>query len=308
MMSVAEMLDGTVKESRMIVLKSIVMLMVLCFTCQTHAKGKIYSGLNVYTPTVVRWDAAIQNAAFDSITWVWDQGLYDRRHKNKSRDSILMVPASAIPDDITLIVWFHGCGGFSQRTFSNRIIPQMERIVSKGHSVAISLPEMPWSVNTQTKCGRQGKVWRRPGELEKYVESLKDRLRTWSTIQHGVPLGTVRLVFVGHSAGGSALSSAANEGSLCKMKPESIIWSDASYGHWLDYAWHACIRNCNTDLYVLVRKWDKPYRNAERVMKYALHRSRKARVKYKVLNRKQWSHGKIGNNVFKIANLFPPGC
>jgi len=308
------MLGGTAKVLRMIVLRIVLVLFVCSWVSTAHGETRVYTGLNVHKPTISLWEKAVQGASFDSISWVWNLGTSDRKHKNGSRDTILMVPNTTIPDDITLIVWFHGCGGFSKKTFSNRIIPQMEDIVEDGNSVAIAIPEMPWSTNTKTRCGRQGRVWTKPGELIRYVESLKEHLETWAVVTHGTELGSVRLVFVGHSAGGSAIMSSALEGSLCKLKPEAIVWSDASYGYWLDRTWKSCVRDLgqDTELHILVRKWDKPHKNAERVRKKWRRTKSKSnqeiKVHYYILSRKYWTHGRIGNSVFKITSLFPPGC
>jgi len=275
-----------------------------------HAESEIYVDSGVYKTTVKRWTKAVNSASLNSVSWVWNMGIKDRYHKNGQRDTILIVPAAAIPEDITLVVWFHGCNGFSQKTFSNRLMPQIISLVESGNSFAVAIPEMTWSTNTSTKCGRQGKVWNKPGEIEKYVASLKARLNTWATITHGASLGNVRIVFVGHSAGGSAIMSASREGGLCKLKPEAVIWSDASYGYWLDSAWNSCIKNLDTQLHILVRKWDKPHTSAKRVIKTIRRSSTlpNANVRYQVLDRKIWTHGKIGNSVFELTDVFPPGC
>ena len=305
-----EMPVGTARVSRMIALRLLVLVVAIGMTQYAHAEAKVYSGVNVYKPTVSKWKTAVSNASFDSISWIWNLGTPDRKHKNGSRDTILMVPDSAVPDNITLLVWFHGLGGFKKGTFEKRILPQVENIVEAGNSVAIAIPEMPWSINTSTPRKRQGQVWRSPGDLERYISGVKERLQTWSIITHGVDLGSVRIVFVGHSAGGSAMMSAAKEGGLCRLKPEAIVWSDASYGYWLDSAWNGCIKNTDTELYILVRKWDKPHKNAQRLIKRIKRRksSPKADVHYQVLNRKHWTHSRIGNSVFKLTDLFPPGC
>lgn len=303
---------GTERESRMTVLRVFVLAASVLLAYPVQAAGNVYTGLGVYKPTVNRWSTAVQSASFSSDSWIWSLGKVDKKHKNKSRDTILMVPEKSIPDDITLVVWFHGCSGFSQRTFSKRIVPQIESIVADGHSVAIAIPEMPWSINTSTKCSRQGRVWNKSGELRAYVQDLREHLEAWAIIKHKKTLGSVRLVFLGHSAGGSALMSAAKGGGLCRLNPESIIWSDASYGYWLDTAWKSCIKDANTELHVLVRRWDKPHKNAQRLQR-AWKRIRNSssanvNVHYYVLDRKLWKHSDIGDNVFDITKLFPPGC
>jgi hypothetical protein len=315
MMSEAETLDGMEKGLKMtrhntcIFTVFFVLFLVLIPTL-SYAESETHVGTSVYKPTSKRWLSSVHNENFESISWIWSLGTTDRNHKNGHRDSILVIPTTSRPDDITLIVWFHGLNGFSKKTFSKRIMPQIRQAVKDGNSLAVAIPEMPWSINTRTPRKRQGQVWRRPEELKKYVESLKKHLRVWSQITHGIPIGTIRLVFVGHSAGGSALKAAAVEGSLCQLNPETIVFSDASYGHWLDTTWKSCVKNTDIDLHILVRKWDKPHKNAERIIKKISRpqSAPKTNVHYQVLDRKQWSHGKIGNSVFILSDIFPPGC
>lgn len=283
----------------------------MCFAAlPAHAKSDVYVGLNVHKTTVKRWTKVVNLSTFKSDTWIWNLPGKDQYHKNGRRDTILTVPDTAYPEDITLVVWFHGLGGFSEKGFIKRILPQVETLVAGGHSFAIAIPEMPWSTNTSTPRGRQGRVWKNAGELERYIADLREHLETWALIKHGKPLGELRLVFVGHSAGGSAIMSAAREGGLCRVKPEAVIWSDASYGYWLDRTMSSCVKSLDTQLHILVRKWDKPHKSAERVMK-SLKRSSTPIVpdiRYQVLDRKQWTHSKIGNNVFTLTDVFPPGC
>ena len=297
----------------MIALRHLSFLFCMLLTSSASADvGRVYTSNKVYEVTAKRWKNAVDGASFKSTSWIWNIGDRDKKHRNKARDTILMVPSQTSPESLTLVVWFHGCGGFSKKTFSSRIIPQIEEIVEDGNSVAIAIPEMPWSINTTTKCGRQGRVWTRPGELENYINDVKKHLASWAWVTHRVPLGDVRLSFIGHSAGGSALASAAKEGSLCNLKPDSIVWSDASYGYWLDRAWKSCIRDTDTSLHVLVRKWDKPHKNAERLSKVWKRVNdqpgQNIDIHYYVLNRKIWTHGRIGDNIFTITRLFPPGC
>tara|TARA_Y100001970_G_scaffold290727_1_gene425490 strand:+ start:1445 stop:2362 length:918 start_codon:yes stop_codon:yes gene_type:complete len=273
-------------------------------------KSETYIGNNVYRVSENRWARAIGQASFDSTSWIWSLKA-DKLHKNKSRDTILVVPDSAAPEHITLIVWFHGLNGFRSKTFEKRLIPQMEFLVSGGNSFAVAIPELPWSANTSTRHSRQGRVWTKAGELEKYISDLKEHLEIWALLKHKRPLGDVRIVFVGHSAGGSAIKAASREGGLCRVSPEAIIWSDASYGRWLDSAWNGCIKDLgdSSELHVVVRKWDPPYKSSERIMKRIRKQSRGPQVFYQVLKGKDgWTHGRIGNNIFSITNIFPPGC
>jgi len=283
---------------------------LLLFVKNAHAESVIDIDPGVYKTSVERWRKAISKTTFSSNTWMWRLGFKDRLHKNGQRDSIMIVPSSSIPDDITLVVWFHGLGGYTEKGFANRIVPQLEYLVKGNHSFALAIPEMPWSINTSTPRGRQGRVWKSPGALEEYIQEATQRLKIWAKTKHNRALGPIRIILIGHSAGGSALMSASVEGGLCRLKPEAVIWSDASYGYWLDVTMNSCVKNLDTDLHILVRKWDKPYKSAERAMKAARRSPKTLRpnIHYQVLDRKIWSHRKIGNNVFQITEVFPDGC
>ncbi len=285
-------------------------LLALLFVADASAETTTYVEPGAYNVSAKRWSRAINSSNISADTWIWNQEGLDRRHKNGRRDSILSIPESAAPEDITLVIWFHGLGGFSEKGFKKRIIPQMEDLADTNTSFAIAIPEMPWSTNTTTPRGRQGRVWLGSGELQRYVESTKERLEDWARLRHGQAIGTVRIAFVGHSAGGSAIMSASKEGSLCSVNPEYIVWSDASYGSWLDRAWQGCMKSLDSsvELHILVRKWDTPHKNAERIIKSIRRHKSGPRLFYQVMDRKLWTHGSIGNNVFVITNIFPPGC
>ncbi len=290
--------------------KSILVFVMTLFFVSAHAKTHMHVEPGSYEVSAKRWKNAANSATFDSDSWVWSLGFSDKYHKNGKRDTALIVPSTAVPDDVTLVIWFHGLGGFTESGFQRRIMSQLNELAKDSHSFALAIPEMPWSVNTTTPRGRQGRVWTKPGELERYVAGVRLRLEKWSMLRHNRPLGTVRIVFVGHSAGGSALMAAAKEGSLCRIGPEAIIWSDASYGYWLDATMNSCVKRLDTQLHILVRKWDKPHKSAERALKlykrkpglYVPH------IRYQVLDRRAWSHRRIGDNALELTGVFPPGC
>lgn len=272
-------------------------------------KSSITVESGAYNATARRWSKAIKKASFGSTSWIWSISPNDFKHKNKSRDAILIVPDASGPESITLVIWFHGLNGFGKRTFEKRLIPQLNDLVENGNSIALAIPEMPWSTNTSTPRGRQGRVWNKKGELTNFISQTKDRLSEWAETIHGEPLGNVEIVFVGHSAGGSALMSASEEGSLCLSNPRAILWSDASYGNWLKRAFNGCIKNLSQEqeIHILVRKWGKPYLKAE-----SFFDSRKSRdnlnILYNVLRRKYWKHSDIGDNALLLTDIFPSGC
>jgi len=287
-------------------LKFVICTLVLCICIPVYATD-MTAEVGTYKKTTRRIESVIDSVGIDSTIHIFRSrfnGHYDKRHYNGKRDNALLIPNTSRPDDITLIVWFHGLGGFSKKTFL-RVYTQIKKIADHNHSIAVSIPEMPWSINTNTKRTRQGRVWMYGGEFSGFVQENIDRLAMWSEVQHNKELGSVRLVVVGHSAGGSAIAAAAKEGSLCELKPQAIIWSDASYDHWLHNAWDSCLSEGASKMHVLVRKWDTPYRRAMGFMETFKPPSS---LKLHVLQRKEWTHGRIGNNALMLAKIFSPGC
>ena len=289
------------------IIRRFLWVLIFLFLATTADAAEVHTEKGVFPKTAKRWIRALEHASFGSISWIYKQHSEDTSHISGRRDVILMVPSSSDPNSITLVVWFHGLKGFKDKTFRHRLIPQMNYIVEGGNSVALVVPEMPWSINTRTPGSRQGKVWQKQGDLYRFISEVKLRLQRWAFKVHDTKLGEVRLVFVGHSAGGSAIKSAAMEGSLCRLNPESVIFSDASYGRWLDKAWKGCFKNNRKiDLHILVRRRDKPHRNAERLMRVFQPDLIPARVYYQVLPRKHWSHTHIGNSALILSDIFPP--
>ena len=285
-----------------------VLALALCLLTTSVSASEFNFEVGTYKKTRVRLKASVEKLKLDSASWIFRSrinGFRDRKHYNGKRDNVLLVPKSTQPDDITLVVWLHGLNGFSEKTFS-RVLSQVKSVSKRGHSVAVVIPEMPWSINTRTKRSRQGKVWRHTGDFSQYIGEVKAMLSRWAYHEHSLDLGSVRIAVVGHSAGGSAINSMAIEGSLCSVKPEIIVWSDASYGGWLSSAWQNCLRSTSAEIHVLVRKWDKPHSRASTFMKANPRAAKKIRMQ--VLDRKRWSHGKIGDNAVDLSSIFQPGC
>tara|TARA_Y100001973_G_scaffold106772_1_gene187420 strand:- start:4323 stop:5192 length:870 start_codon:yes stop_codon:yes gene_type:complete len=252
-----------------------------------------------------RVSKVLESVLPDSVAWVYrsrHNGWVDRNHYNKKRENVLMLP-DASGKDLTLVVWLHGLNGFSEKTF-RRVYNQINDLVEKDYSVAVAIPEMPWSTNTKTKRGRQGMVWNGKGSFKGYVEDTIDILRWHYLMTRGYGLGKVDVVVVGHSAGGSALASASSEGSICQLNITSVVWSDATYGSWLKRAHRGCLGKSEAKKIVLVRRWDKPHNRASRFLKSLKGHE----YDFRILPRRQYRHSRIGNEALELSNLFPVGC
>ena len=291
---------------------AIVFLWVICISTNAVARdANIKSDAGVYGKTVKNWKAAFKTSRYDGTTYVKriaSNGGIDRKHKNGARDSIIFVPDDVNPERvITVLIWFHGLGGFTEREFSKRLIPQFNELLDDGSNLIVVIPEMPWSKNTATPRGRQGQVWR-GGDNENFVDFYQEVSRVVSDHfdnEYEFP-DYFRVVIVGHSAGGSAIASAARSGALAKVEElQLVVFSDASYGWWFDVTWKHFGKHAEfVDVVVLVRKYDKPYRNVKRFQRS--HRKLPDRLKFVVLPRKKYSHTRIGNRALLLAPVFDP--
>lgn len=223
-------------------------------------------------------------------------GKHDSLHKLGARDTIILVPndiSVSRPPSVEIIYWFHGCGGFSQRSFQTRLIPQWSRILREtSHRPIIVVSEMPWSTNTRTRCGRQGRVWNKKNQFFLYTQEIE------TLISHHLRLGVqFKRVIMGHSAGGSAIASAAVIGGLCKAMPQAVIFSDAVYGNWFGRSWRGCLRQYkkkhDARIIVLNVPGGKPWRAFRKWSK----RSRRDALKVESPRlRGKWRHALVGDN------------
>ena len=113
-----------------------------------------------------------------------------------------------------------------------------------------------------------------------------------------------RLVFIGHSAGGSVFKAAALSGDLCKVNPDMVVWSDSTYGNWFNVAWSRCLHKGGSNVVVLIRKWTKTWKSFRSFSKKS-NPSIFLDVKYyggKIY------HKTIGDNAIQFAEVFPEGC
>jgi len=278
----------------------ITLLSTLLLTLPASAKSVrvdssvIISTAETHKPTVARWTRAVAAEGLPSTSYIFPWAK-DRLHSNGHRDVILMIPQGTVPDQLTLVIWFHGLGGFSDRTFQKRILPQVTSL------------EMPWSINTRTPGSRQGRVFQQRGHLSGLVDQLLDRLAAHFAVQDRPHLlGAPRIAVVGHSAGGSAIMSASESGDLCEIGPSNVVWSDASYGSWLKRAWLGCLgsaKEARTE--VIVRKGGSPHRRAQQFQRLV---GEQDNVRLDVLPRKKWTHRRIGDSILWLSKIFGPGC
>ena len=265
----------------------------------------------VYKKTISRWENALKKSDHGSTTFIRQfssNGPIDKKHLKKSRDTIVYIPnALDTQRPIQVIWWFHGLKGFGSKLFSKRLMPQINYLLSRKVNFVLVIPEMPWSVNTSTKTKRQKRIWEKRanspigsnGNLPALNFEVKKILRG-----HFKKRTKLINVVVGHSAGGSAISSAAKSGSLNILKPRLVIFSDATYGKWGNVAWEswgATTEAHNSYFWVFVRAGDKPHKAIAKFIKNKKIVSNRFNVK--VLSRRKYTHGRIGNEILKLAPI-----
>jgi pimeloyl-ACP methyl ester carboxylesterase len=128
--------------------------------------------------------------------------------------------------------------------------------------------------------------------------------RTMCVLNNICDIRVEKIIMVGHSAGGSAIRMAAYSGGLNFIRPNRLVYSDAGYGRWTDQTWKYYVKDhTSTQWVILVRKWDRPYRNTVRFFK----RFRKIpeNIVYRVFSRKTHGHGTIGDECLLWA--YPTG-
>ena len=260
--------------------------------------------------TVNGWIKSLDRVSdVSSTTYIKKKaGGKDKLHRKGHRDVIVWVPATTdLTKNFAVVLWFHGHYGYvPHRTFEDRTLKQFVPL-TRTKNFAVVIPEMPWSVHTKTPTKRNSLLWKKPGDFINFVNQVKSVL-----LNHANPgikdatetkekLGEIDYRIVGHSAGGSTIKRLGITGDLCKLEPSLVVWSDSSYGSWLDNAWDGCLeKNRGILVKVFVQKWLAPWKSATRFL--GQFQDPPENFEFHVKNR-GWSHKLIGNNIVKLAEL-----
>jgi hypothetical protein len=223
-------------------------------------------------------------------------GQKDRYHKRGQRDTIVVIPKgleSAVSTDI--IYWFHGLTGFKEKTFKSRLGPQYSWLVNEQSWPAILVvTELPWSYFTHTQWKRQGRVFRKTDEFYNYTKEVESHIANHLGLGRSFRFDRI---IIGHSAGGSAIASAAKYGGLCKTKPIGIVFSDSTYGNWFEKSWKGCLsdysKKSKVRIMVLGQSFGTPWKRYRRWARFNKTSSKKIEAHRLFL---PWTHGRIGNN------------
>ena len=215
--------------------------------------------------------------------WTWTGSLPE----NDGRKLILVQHEVESAKEHNIIVWSHGMNGFDRDEFEERTSPSIKFLVEQNKSFTWVHPELPWS----TRLIKHGQhAWTKPDSFKNLVEkalSLTPALKTKKRIN---------LVIVGHSRGGKSIAEAAKTGGLCKLNPTWVVWSDASYGNWLDTAWNSCLNVQAMRVEIWYLKGTETQASVKRILKG----NKNLLLETHPLTA-PWFHGKLGDTVIKIT-------
>jgi len=266
------------------------------------------SGVN--QKTVEEWSRSLSKISkVSSKTYVMKKpGGKDNLHRKGHRDVIVWIPDSSdLTKPFISVIWFHGHWGYvPSRTFEDRVLKQFVPL-TKDKNFVVVIPEMPWSVHTKTPTKRNSLLWMKAGSFMNFVTQIENLLinhvnREVSDVTRTRKrLGKIDYRIVGHSAGGSTIKRLGITGDLCKLNPSLVVWSDSSYGTWLQNAWDGCLKeHPNILVKVFVQKWQSPWKRTTAFLKTFNEIPENLKVHVK---EKGWSHKLIGNNVVKLSDL-----
>lgn len=185
-----------------------------------------------------------------------------------------------------MIIWNHGMNGFDKGEFETRTFPQLSKLISRNISFTWVHPELPWSANSKNINARR--AWQKKDSFYNFVNA--------ATENYKIPEQENRFVIVGHSRGGKSIAEASRTGDLCKFKLHYVVWSDASYGRWLDDSWQKCLKDADAKIEVFYIKNTETQASVKRVEKLA-----KQHIKFIGLLFPLWYHRKVGNSIFEIS-------
>ena len=263
---------------------------------KSHVLIDGYDG--AYQKSVERWQGAISKHDISGVSFVGripGNGYKDRHHRNGSRDTIIFLPAGLTPEKpVEVIYFFHGLGGFGKRDFEARLAPSIKKMMHQRRNFILIVPELPWSSNTDTPRGRQGKAWQ-----DKDGTTL---VRFFLHVRHLFHVGLEIPVFdmnpivtiVAHSGGGGALKTVARAKVLEVLRPDVIVMSESSYGNWASQIWKHYVKDHPDCKFVfLLLKGSEPYQRTTRLLKKI--GPEQQNIKVKLYNRPQFSHMKVGD-------------
>lgn len=287
--------------AKMKYLLKVIFLLILPSLVYSKDLGRKTSEYTAPVPIVKLWQEHLTSAGIGGTAWLGPidgNGTVDSKHRFKKRSTLIFVPNNHDLDkDTDVIIWLHGHWGFNK--FYTRILRHIDSIYSSGRNVVIIAPELPWSVWTRTPTKRNG-----TGPFKNFEEYLIWKRNIIMLLENKFGIKEDRIskntVIYGHSAGGSAIKSMAIVGALRDIQPSAIIFSDSSYGNWLDVTYDYYIKyHPEVQVYAMTAIHGSPRRNAKRFLK---GRGIKKENITHMMMPKGWTHKRIGDNCLLMSS------
>ena len=159
--------------------KIVAVILGMLFPTTSNAATPVVDS-NAYWVTTKTWTKAYEelrreNSVVEGVAYIAPlrgNGLKDRLHKNKARDTIVFIPKHAtFKKSLDMIFYFHGLGGFKERDFKTRVLRHTKSFsLEKNYIIVVA--EMPWSKNTSTPRTRQGRVFTGKNQFSDFVGSV----------------------------------------------------------------------------------------------------------------------------------------
>tara|TARA_R100001509_G_scaffold163934_1_gene139814 strand:+ start:586 stop:1455 length:870 start_codon:yes stop_codon:yes gene_type:complete len=282
----------------------IIFFLLPIYSIQANPSHTVQWQEGVNLIAVQKWSSALEKISnVSSTTYFYKkQGGKDNLHIKKHRDLIVWIPETTdLTKKVTVVLWFHGHHGFHPtRTFQDRTLKQLVPF-AKSKNIVLVLPEMPWSIYTKTPTKRNSLLWEKPGDFIVFLDQVKQIIKSHQLSKVGNSnLGQFDYKVVGHSAGGSTIKRLGITGDLCKIKPSLIVWSDSTYGRWLDDAWHGCLSKTKIKIKVFVYQYGSPRKQSARFISSLENKPDNISI---YIKRKGWSHKLIGNHIIVLSEL-----
>ena len=286
--------------------RNIVIFLIVLFFIPASVSSEEHTvswSKDAYNLTVKKWSNALNRvSSVESTTYIRKQ-LHgeDKLHATGHRDVIYWIPATTdLSKPFIMIIWFHGHWGYDEnRTFVTRTLKQLVPKAEAGVNFVLVLPEMPWTIHGKTPRKRNSLIWTKKGQFLEFIDEAHSLL---SKHNQGKRLGKADYRIVGHSAGGSTIKRLGITGDLCKIDPSMVVWSDSSYGAWLENAWDGCLKDSCTLVSVYVHVGGPPWRSLNRFLNRFRKKDLPANLKFSMMG-KGWSHKKIGDNIVDLSNI-----
>lgn len=186
-----------------------------------------------------KWEKAIRGNGVPGKTWlglVYNNGAEDPENSSGKRDTLIFVPNTTdLVAQLELIYFFHDINEFGDNyDFDKRYSVAVKLLSESNRNFVLVVPELPWSIESKKK---NRDAWIEKDNFADFHSEILSILKQSYSKKINIGLITV----IGYGEGGRAVKTAAIKG-FEVVKPQRIIFADASYGDYVDVVWNAYVK------------------------------------------------------------------